>query len=128
MNILGLDYGTKRIGVALAATSLAEPLTIIPNNSHAFKTIKSLVNHQQIDLVIIGLSEGNMAQKTRNFADQLQPIINVPIKFFDETLTSQETSLKLLHLRRRARSLPQDAYQAALILQRFLDSQANMLE
>ena len=128
MNILGLDYGTKRIGVALAATSLAEPLTIIPNNSHAFKTIQSLVNHQQIDLVIIGLSEGNMAQKTRNFADQLQPIINVPIKFFDETLTSQETSLKLLHLRRRARSLPQDAYQAALILQRFLDSQANMLE
>lgn len=128
MIILGLDYGTQRIGIALATTSLAEPLTVIPNDNHTLTTISQLARHHQADLIVIGLSEGYMAQKTRQFAHQLSQVVNMSIKFFDETLTSHQARQQLLHQSRRTRSLPQDAYQAALILQAFLDAHQNMLE
>lgn len=120
--ILGLDYGTKRIGVALAHTPLAEPLDVITNDDQTINAIKQLAHHHQVSLIIVGISEGNMAHQTKNFATKLRQSLHLPVKLADETLTSQETSERLKHKLRSFRSKPQDAYQAAIMLQRFLDS------
>ena len=118
---MGIDYGKKNLGISIAATPLAEPLTILDNNASSIHAIRLLCRQHRIDKIIIGVSEGTMAKNSRAFGSQLQTI-GLPVEFHDETLTSYEANLKLRHTKKSVRSEPQDAYQATLILQDYLDT------
>jgi putative Holliday junction resolvase len=122
MNYLGIDYGTKRLGLALATTPLAEPLATISNNSRAIIKIRRLCQRHCINQIIIGVPEGQLNTPTRQFAQKLKQSFNLPIIFHHETLTSQQAKIKTLHKKRSQRTKPQDAYQASLILQDYLDA------
>ncbi len=119
--ILGLDYGEKRIGVAVAQTPLAEPVAVVENNPGVMGAIKKLAQQYGAQLIVVGVSENMMAQKSQEFGQSLKEM-GLKIEFQDETLSSYEANEQLKHKTRSFRSKPQDAYQAAVMLQDWLDT------
>ena len=113
MNYLGLDYGQKHIGVALAIGPLAEPLTTISTNN-ALQLIKELIKEHHIEAIIIGTHDASM----HNTLKQLRP----PVYEVDETLSTQDATKVMFHTTPKRRKLKEHAVAAALILQSWLDS------
>ena len=128
MNLLGIDYGTEHIGVALGSTEsgLAEPLATLSSRQSPEGTIQSLVSKHGIRKIIIGVSEKISAKQAKQFADQLKQYANIPIELADETLSSKEAIEKLSHKSLLKRGTLQHAAAAAVILQRWLDSPVNL--
>jgi putative Holliday junction resolvase len=120
---LGLDYGEKHIGVAVATTILAEPLEVINTNS-AIERISLWLTKYHITDIVLGISENETAEKTKVFAKLLEDTFHLPLHFQDETLSSQDTRRKLAQsgLKRSIREAKIDHYVAATILQDYLDS------
>ena len=123
MNYLAIDYGQKRIGIARSVGSFAEPVSIIHNNAEALKHIAELCAEFQIDEIVSGLSEGQMAEETKVFANELAEKVNLPIHFFDETMSSKEVEKMIRESGKKMkdRGEPIDHYAAAHVLQQFLN-------
>ncbi|PWU23308.1 Holliday junction resolvase RuvX [Candidatus Cerribacteria bacterium 'Amazon FNV 2010 28 9'] len=131
MNILCLDYGTKRIGVAVAISPLAEPLGIIPNSKNpklsdivtdqALAHIEKLVTEYAIEKIVVGISEGEMAEKSRSFIERLKRKVNLPIDEVDETLSSVRAGEGMRHMKKAKREGNRDHLAAAIMLQEYLD-------
>ncbi len=122
MVVLGLDYGEKRIGVAVARqlAGLAEPVAVVETMPKAVETIKQVVKKYQVELVVVGISEGRMAKESRKFGEKLEQA-GLKVEFYDETLSSKEAEARLKHKSRGFRSKPQDAFQAAVMLEDWVD-------
>ena len=131
---LALDFGSKRIGVALSDPTglLGSPLTTVirTNPRNDFKAILDLVTKHEIETIVVGLpvslngTIGPQAQKTLDFCDELRKITAVPIKTLNEQYTSAEAERRIRQLggkpsRRREQI---DAFAAAIILQEWLDN------
>jgi putative transcription antitermination factor YqgF len=131
MNILCIDYGTKRIGVAIATTPIAQPIGVIPNSKNpkltdiitdsALDQIVKLTNEFSIEKILVGISEGEMAKKTRTFIEKLTQKIHIPIEEVDETLSSSEATDRMRHMSKTKRQGDRDHIAAAVILQDYLD-------
>ena len=133
MRILALDHGTKRIGVAVSdeTKTIAQPLEYIPAETFAdfLKRLKQLLIEKEIDLVLIGLprnmdgSYGPAAQKVEAFVAVLRTAITVPVKMWDERLTSTMANRILIqgNVRRDKRKEKVDKMAAAILLQSYLD-------
>lgn len=119
---MGIDYGTQRVGVALAEGPLAEPLVILKNDKTLIAEILKIVAEYQVQRVVVGLSENRMAELTRQFIQQLQPQLSIPIELIDETLSSYEMHLKLRNAKQKKKQAPIDHLVAAQLLQEWLDS------
>mgnify|MGYP001598128320 CR=1 FL=1 len=120
MKLMGIDYGEAKIGLAVSFGELAEPLKII-RKPNLKDQITKICEDLGIEKIIIGLSEGKMAEKTKEFASKLASVVYLPIEFQDETLTSQEAVAKMREIGKRVKD--EDAISAALILQTYIDSQ-----
>jgi putative Holliday junction resolvase len=133
MRILALDHGSKRIGVAVSdeTKTIAQPLEYIPAEPFAdfLARLKKLLVEKEIDLVLIGLprnmdgSYGPAAQKVEAFVAVLRGAITVPIKMWDERLTSAQANKILIQakVRRDKRKEKVDKMAAAILLQSYLD-------
>ena len=133
MRILALDHGTKRIGVAVSdeTKTIAQPLEYIPAEPFAdfLARLKKLLLEKEIDLVLIGLPRnmdgtyGPAAQKVEAFVAVLRSAITVPIKTWDERLTSAQANRILIQgkVRRDQRKEKVDKMAAAILLQSYLD-------
>lgn len=123
VNYLGLDYGEKHLGYALALGPLAEPLQTIPTAS-AFAILPQIIDKFHLTAIVIGLSEGPMAAKTKAFGHQLHQTTGLPVVYHDETLSSHETRLKLAKsgAKKSKKEAKIDHLVAAAILQDYLDS------
>ena len=95
MNILGVDYGRKRIGLAWMQTSLDVilPYGLVDSLDQLVKLIKK----EKIDKVVLGLplglenmGENENTQRIRKFADELKKQTGIEIDFADERLTTAE--------------------------------------
>lgn len=130
MRVLGIDYGRKKIGIAVGntETGLSEPLIVIRFRSadEALRKVEQVVREEQVEQVVIGISEGKMAQETKEFGKTLEVKLKTPIVFQDETLSTQEAQELSIRagIQRKKRKELEDAYSAALILQNYLDSKA----
>lgn len=113
MNYLGIDYGDAKIGVALTAGTLAEPLSTL-KTGEALQLIKQLILEHKIDAVVIGDCPAEFLQQLANLA---------PVHQVDETLSSHNARQFLLHTSQKKRRLNEHAVSAAIILQNWLDSQ-----
>jgi putative holliday junction resolvase len=135
MRALGLDLGTKRIGVAVSDRSgtLASPLTVIERGrsrraDHA--RIADLVRAEEADCVVVGLPlglsgyAGRAAQAARSEAEVLATVVGVPVETHDERFTTvtAERSLAEAGVTGRARRQVIDKAAAAVILQSWLDA------
>ena len=121
--VLGIDFGTKRIGLALSFASLAEPLTIVENDTTVFARIQQIITEEKVDKLVCGISEGEMAVKTKRFATELSLVTKVPIEYIDETLSSQVVRAKTQTKRSSNNHKSVDHFAAAEILQEWLDMQ-----
>ncbi len=121
--VLAIDYGTVRIGLAVSFASIADPLTIIPNDENAIQYIAQVVNQQAIKRVVVGLSENTMADKTKLFVLQLGKLLKIPVELFDETLSSHTVRKKLKQAGKKSHE-PIDHLAAAEILQNWLDEKS----
>jgi putative Holliday junction resolvase len=95
LRVLALDYGTARCGCAISdpTGTLARPLEAIePPDPEA---IAALASREEAERVIVGLpttlggEEGEQAQLTRAFADELAELLEVPVETYDERLTTR---------------------------------------
>ncbi|MGD0253791.1 MAG: Holliday junction resolvase RuvX [Verrucomicrobiota bacterium] len=133
MRILALDHGTRRIGVAVSdeTKTIAQPLEYIPAGPFAdfLARLKKLLVEKEVDLVLVGLprnmdgSYGPAAQKVEAFVGVLRTAITVPIKTWDERLTSAQANRILIQakVRRDKRKEKVDKMAAAILLQSYLD-------
>jgi putative Holliday junction resolvase len=133
MRILALDHGTKRIGVAVSdeTKTIAQSLEYIPAEPFAdfLGRLKQLLVEKEIDLVLIGLprnmdgSYGPAAEKVQAFVAVLKSAITIPIKMWDERLTSKMANRILIqgNVRRDKRKEKVDKMAAAILLQSYLD-------
>ncbi len=133
MRILALDHGTRRIGVALSdeTKTIAQPLEYIPAEPFPdFLTrLKKLLSEKKVELILIGMprnmdgSYGPAAQKVQAFVSDLKVDITVPIKLWDERLTSTMANRILIqgNVRRDKRKENVDKMAAAILLQSYLD-------
>jgi len=121
--ILAVDFGTKRVGVAISRGSLAEPLVIIPNSPTLLTQLKEILTQEKVEKLVVGLSENTMAELTRHFVTQLQTVTDLPIELVDETLSSHTAARKLREsgASLRVRQQPLDDRAAAEFLQEYLD-------
>lgn len=127
MNLLGIDYGEKHIGVAIATTFIAEALEIIPSHK-AINRISQLIKEYKVDSIVLGISENQMGEQIKAFGGKLSATFHLPIHFQDETLSSQETRqlMAIKGVKKSIREAKTDHYVAAAILQDFIDSTSDI--
>jgi putative Holliday junction resolvase len=134
MRILAIDHGVKRIGIALSdeLKMIAQPLEFIPAAPLAsFLTrLMQIVEEKEVELIIVGMPRnmngtyGPAALKVEEFVQAVKNVVEVPIKTWDERLTSAEANRILLagNVRRDKRKQKVDKMAAAILLQSYLDS------
>lgn len=129
MKILGIDYGKKKIGLAIGdtKTKLVEPLDVVrfKEESEIIGKIEQVVQVEQAEQVVVGVSEGEMAEESKKFADKLKEELGVPVILQDETMSTQMAQRLAIEagIKRKKRKKLEDAYSATLILQRHLESE-----
>ena len=134
LRILALDHGTKRIGVAISdeLKMLAHPMEfILAESMPAFvERLRAILAEKPCELILVGMprnmdgSFGPAAEKVREFIAKLQPQVTLPIKTWDERLTSTQANRMMIegNVRRDQRKLKVDAMAAAVLLQSYLDA------
>jgi len=120
MKILGIDYGRAKIGVAIAVNGFSEPLKVIhiKNYNEALEKIKTEIESEKPDKVVVGVSEGEMGEESKKFAEA------IGAETFDETLSSQDAQRmsREAGIPVKKRQGMEDAYAAAIMLQNYIDT------
>jgi len=136
MRVLCIDHGTKRMGIALSdeTGTLAMPHEFIPAEPFAdfLARLKALLQEKQVDQILIGMprnmdgSYGPAAMKVQEFVSVLKETIAIPIRTWDERLTSAQANRMLIgaNVRRDKRRERVDSAAAAILLQSYLDARA----
>jgi len=134
VRIMGIDYGTRRIGIAISDELLitAQGADSIERKDlrSDFAKINGLVNENGVSEIVVGLPlnmDGTYSAKTKEvveFLDRLAKTVNVPVKTWDERLTSVQAERSMLEgdLSRAKRRKLIDKLAAQFILQSYLDS------
>lgn len=138
MRILGIDYGRRRIGLAISDEGefLARPLDPYVRTHSLQKDLdhlSQLAKEFEVGTIVVGLplnmdaTKGEMALEVEEFVAQLRAVSKVNIVVSDERLTSAEAERVLLegNVKRKDRKQLRDGLAAALILQGYLDSQSH---
>lgn len=134
MRILALDHGTKRIGVAVSdeLKMIAQPLEYVPAEPFAdfLSRLKEIIHEKEVEMILVGMprnmdgSYGPAALKVEAFVAAVKGAITIPIKTWDERLTSAQANRVLIQggVRRDKRKQKVDKTAAAILLQSYLDS------
>jgi len=131
MKYLGIDFGTKRVGIAVSdeSATLARPVAVLKNDGTLLDEIGQILVREGAGTIVVGCSAGNPVQSD---IDELIATLTLTTMMPVETMTEALTSVEA-HGRKgkeqmaaRANKAPQkpadlDARAAAVILQRFLD-------
>lgn len=130
--VLGVDYGTKRVGLAVSDELLitARPLDVVAR-AEIVAYVERLTQEMEITKIVVGLptslsgSEGDSAIGARLLGRQLNEATSIPVDFIDERFTSRMAESALLEsgMKRRGRRQRVDKVAAAMILQEYLDNQ-----
>jgi putative holliday junction resolvase len=134
--ILGLDVGSRRIGVAVS-----DPLGITAqgletlqrqNKRHDFEHLRRVIDEYDVKEIVVGLplrmsgAEGTQADKMQLFAEELRKRFQLPVHLWDERLTSAEANRLLretdLSIEKRGKAV--DRMAAILILQGWMESRS----
>jgi putative Holliday junction resolvase len=132
--MLALDHGTVRIGVALSdeLKMIAQPLEFIPAEPFAkfLDRLKEILREKEVESILVGMprnmdgSYGPAALKVQTFVAVLRDELTVPIRTWDERLTSVQANRFLMegNVRRDKRKEKVDKMAAAILLQSYLDA------
>ena len=139
MRVIGLDYGTKTVGVALsdALGITAQPVETITRKEEnklrkTYARIEEIISQNDVDRIVVGLPKnmnntvGERAEACMEFAKNLERRTGLEVVMWDERLTtvSAEKALMESGVRRENRKAVIDQIAAVFILQGYLDSQS----
>lgn len=133
MRALALDLGSKRIGVALSAGTLATPYEVLARSGDRRRDHRAVAEHvaeTEAEVVVVGLplsldgSVGHAAERVLAECDQLAEVLEVPVETWDERLSTvtAERALIAQQMGAQARRRVVDKVAAAVILQSWLDA------
>ncbi len=125
MRYLGIDYGEKRIGIAVSDPlgTIAFPKVVIENNGSFAKTLKDLIESERIEALVIGESKNYKGEANKiqpeiiSFKNKLSKEIQLPIFLEPEFMTSMQVEKTF------GKTDMLDASAASIILQTFLDKE-----
>lgn len=132
--IMALDLGEKRIGVALSDETrlIARSFTVLARKSRKedFRRYAAIIAEQEITLLVMGLPiplsgvEGQRAAWVRDYSEELRQQIDVPLVFWDESLSTKQAEASLRARGKSGKQIKErvDAVAAAFILQDYLDA------
>jgi putative Holliday junction resolvase len=130
---LGIDYGTKRVGLAISDELglTARPLEVVLV-TELDAALTRIVDEYVIEGVVLGLPtslggyEGDSAAGARELGNHIGNLLNVPVEYMDERFTSRMAESALLEsgMKRSKRKETVDKVAAAIILQTYLDAGA----
>lgn len=137
MRILGLDYGSKTVGVAISDPLLitAQGLEIIRRDSEGkirktYQRIEELCQEYEVEKIVLGYpknmngTDGDRAQKSLEFKEALERRTGLPVIMWDERLTTVSADNVMMEsgIRRENRKEYVDEIAAMIILQNYLES------
>ncbi|MCR4305844.1 MAG: Holliday junction resolvase RuvX [Candidatus Daviesbacteria bacterium] len=124
MKYLGVDFGLRRIGLAISEGELASPWQILEVRGFqdaVEKTVK-IIKEGEFDKIVVGLPEGKMGKNVVGFVKALKKG-GFEVETFEETLSSKKALESMIEQGvRQKKRRHEDAYSAAGILQNYLDS------
>jgi putative Holliday junction resolvase len=132
--ILGLDYGTARVGVAVSDPLglTAQPLDHIParDRKQCLHAIAALCRERDVGRIVLGLprqldgDEGLACKDARAFGERVQQATGLAVEYFDERMTTGAVERVLIDadVSRTRRKQKIDSMAAALLLQNYLDA------
>jgi putative Holliday junction resolvase len=131
-SVLALDYGDKRVGLALASLTakIASPYTTLINDSNFYNNLKKIIEKESITAIIVGYPRGldgqitDQTKKVDNFIESLK-LFRVKIISQDETLTSIKAENELQSRKKGFNKVEVDALAACYILEDWLNSLSN---
>lgn len=134
--ILGIDYGTKRIGLAISdeTCQIAFPLSVLQNSGprRVAEEINKIITERNVESLVLGLplnldgTKGIAADNLEHFASFLKQRVKVSVEFWDERLSTRIAERAMIEggLRREHRRQCIDRATAQIILQSYLDAHA----
>ncbi|MCC6791880.1 MAG: Holliday junction resolvase RuvX [Thermomicrobiales bacterium] len=132
---MGLDVGGKRTGVAVADElgMIASPVGFVARGPRDREELRALIARFGVTRIVAGLPsslsgrEGQQAAEVREYAEALANDLGLPLDYWDERLTSTIAERALIDrgVNRAKRREQIDAVAAAVMLQNYLDAQAN---
>jgi putative Holliday junction resolvase len=138
MRALGLDLGTKRIGVATSDSSglIASPLTVLArtgDRAQDHRAIAKLIQEEEASVLVVGLplslsgEAGHAAQSVLSEIEEMASVVGVPIETYDERMSSVTANEMLMErkMKAQARRRVVDKVAAAVMLQSWLDHRRN---
>lgn len=132
--VMALDFGMKRIGIALSDSLklFAYPHATLPNDDKFYESLKSIINEKMISEIVLGIPTEIKASKTsvvkdiEKFKIELEKKFSLKVILWDESYTSSIAQQKILESvnkkQKRQNKGLLDMYSAAVILQEYLDS------
>lgn len=128
MSTLAIDYGTKKIGIAIEVEGIAFPLAIIATKE-IFSHLPKLVKERGVDTIIIGIANhmdgttSDQAIRTREFQKKLRNLLPKDMRYieWDERLTTFEARSSLGHIGTKSVRDNIDDVAASIMLQSYLD-------
>lgn len=126
MRVLGIDYGTEKVGVALSdeAATMGFPKAVLRNDERLHDALEDLIRTEAVGQIVVGDSlglagkENAIASKARAFGEALSLKTGIPVAFELEAFSSQEALRGIDG--ERERGSPDDSRAAALILTSYL--------
>lgn len=124
MRYLGIDYGTRVLGLALSDTGgqFAFPLEVLPNDSHILENIAHVIEEKKVGAIVIGDTRtdgggaNTLTERCERFASVLGERTKIPVSLVREAWSSFEAARFAPDQKKR------DDAAAAIILQRYLDT------
>ncbi|MEK7607924.1 MAG: Holliday junction resolvase RuvX [Patescibacteria group bacterium] len=123
MRLLGIDYGKKRVGIAITDDlgMMAFPKAVLPNDNFLFTEIKNLVRGHDIEKIILGeskdykMNDNPIMSRIKLFKDELERDLKIDVIYEPEILSSHQASYF------QGKTSMTDAAAASIILQSYID-------
>jgi putative Holliday junction resolvase len=129
MSFMSIDYGGRRIGIAISDSGIvATPHSVVKNEGDVVETLARLANELDADTIVVGLPRRAHAspaeQKFRDLAERLRQRTCKEVVLWDETLSTTEAAAQLRErgVGRREAQRDIDMHAATVILQSYLDA------
>lgn len=125
MRVLGIDYGTKRIGIAIGdnETKMAVPFCV----ADSLDSVIKIINDEKVELVVVGMplrtegGQSEMGKQIEEFINALKAKVEIGIETQDERFTTKEVENAMKGYGDAKKGIDKDAAAASLILQTWLD-------
>jgi len=126
---LGIDYGTKNVGVAIGGpeTGLALPYITLQNDKNFFENLLKICADEKIEKIVIGIPMptrgkiGEQVERATKFAKAVGEKTKLPIETVDEKFTTREVESYFSDFKKEIKKISKDAAAAAIILQSYLE-------